>query len=57
MPAADGGLGAHLVGDKIQMGAKPLHVTKLLGEGTLDVNLRVMSSASTQVSLFEFYLF
>eukprot|EP00339_Tiarina_fusa_P029745 CAMPEP_0117069128 /NCGR_PEP_ID=MMETSP0472-20121206/48455_1 /TAXON_ID=693140 ORGANISM="Tiarina fusus, Strain LIS" /NCGR_SAMPLE_ID=MMETSP0472 /ASSEMBLY_ACC=CAM_ASM_000603 /LENGTH=681 /DNA_ID=CAMNT_0004791481 /DNA_START=173 /DNA_END=2214 /DNA_ORIENTATION=- len=34
MPSTnDGGLGSHLVGDRVQMGQKTLHVTKLLGEG------------------------
>ena len=30
---SDGGLGSHLVGDKIVISQKTLHVTKLLGEG------------------------
>jgi hypothetical protein len=33
MPAADGGLGTALVGEKISMGNMNLSVTKLLGEG------------------------
>ena len=33
MPANDGGLGNHLVGDRIQMGQRTMDVTKLLGEG------------------------
>jgi hypothetical protein len=33
MPAADGGLGTTLVGEKIPMANMNLSVTKLLGEG------------------------
>lgn len=33
MPAADGGLGTALVGEKITVGNQNLSVTKLLGEG------------------------
>mmetsp|Transcript_19326 Transcript_19326/g.56171 ORF Transcript_19326/g.56171 Transcript_19326/m.56171 type:complete len:635 (+) Transcript_19326:374-2278(+) len=33
MPAAEGGLGAALVGEKVTVGARHLNVTKLLGEG------------------------
>ena len=33
MPAADGGLGTALVGEKIVVNGKSVAVTKLLGEG------------------------
>jgi len=33
MPVGDGGLGSALVGEKISVGQRSLHVTKLLGEG------------------------
>lgn len=33
MPSNDGGLGDHLIGDKINVGERNLQVVSLLGEG------------------------
>jgi hypothetical protein len=32
-PVNDGGLGSQIVGDRIQMGARTMNITKLIGEG------------------------
>jgi hypothetical protein len=37
MAGAEGGLGSALVGEKVVMGQLHLQVTKLLGEGTLEI--------------------
>ena len=47
MPSNDGGLGEHLVGDKIPVGERNLHVVKLLGEGRCNMRLRAGVSFSS----------
>lgn len=37
MPATDGGLGEHIVGDKIAVGKRSIHVNRLLDEGKIMV--------------------
>lgn len=39
MPSNDGGLGEHLVGDKIPVGERNLQVVKLLGEGRYNLSV------------------
>ena len=43
MPSNDGGLGDHLVGDKIPVGERNLQVVKLLGEGRYNLRFFVGS--------------
>ena len=43
MPSNDGGLGEHLVGDKIPVGERNLQVVKLLGEGRYNLRFCVGS--------------
>lgn len=37
MPATDGGLGEHIVGDKVVVGKRNIHINSLLDEGKSEV--------------------
>ena len=55
MPSNDGGLGDHLVGDKIPVGERNLQVVKLLGEGECSIGMLTLSFKK-KVDKFRFAL-
>ena len=54
MPSNDGGLGDHLVGDKIPVGERNLQVVKLLGEGECSTGMLTLSFKKKKVDKLRF---
>ena len=52
MPSNDGGLGDHLVGDKIPVGERNLQVVKLLGEGECSIGMLTLSLKKKRLTSF-----